>query len=151
MDSVNNAQNIRVSERAHVHGYNWEHMVFVSKCRYRVFRKEYTREVIRKAIYEISSANRIQIREFAFGDDYSHIHLEVDVPNTLTLSEVAQILKSYSAYQLFYKIPAFRKLYPRGSFWSGYYSNGSVGPQNEETIKNYIRRQDISGQTKLAA
>ena len=107
-------------------------MMFVSKCRYKVFRKETTRGVIRKALYEIAEANGIEIKEFAFGDDYSHIHMEVNVPNTIAISKAVQILKSYSAYVLFYKIPAFRKLYPRGRFWSGYYSNGSVGPQNEE-------------------
>jgi putative transposase len=146
MDS-GNYKNINLSG----HGFNWEHLVFISKCRYKVFRHEYTREVIKKAIYEIACANRIEIREFAFGEDLAHVHLEVDVPNTITVSKVIQILKSYSAYVLFLKIPNFRKLYPRGSFWSGYYSNCSVGPQDAETVKNYIRNQDISrGQMTLA-
>jgi putative transposase len=137
--------------KTYAHRYNWQHMMFVSKCRFKVFKKENTREVIRKAIYEIAEANGITIKEFAFGDDYSHIHMEVDVPNVLSVSKAVQILKSYSAYILFYKIPGFRKLYPRGRFWSGYYSNGSVGPQNEEVIKNYIREQDIStGQMLLS-
>jgi len=125
-------------------------MMFVSKCRYKVFKKEITRETIRNAIYKIAESNGITIKEFAFGDDYSHIHMEVNVPNTITISTAVQILKSYSAYILFDKIPNFRKLYPRGRFWSGYYSNGSVGPQDEETIINYIRKQDISrGQMTL--
>ena len=134
----------------YAHRYNWQHMMFVSKCRFKVFKKEYTRDIIRKAIYEIAEANHMTIKEFTFGDDYSLIHTEIDVPNTIKISTTVQILKSYSAYKLFYKIPNFRKLYPRGRFWSGYYSNGSVGPSNEETIRNYIRNQDISrGQMKL--
>ena len=132
------------------HGFNWQHLVFISKCRYRVFRKEYTREVVREAIYEIARMNRIEIREFAFGEDFAHIHLEINMPNTITIAKVVQILKSYSAYKIFSKIPNFRKLYPRGSFWSGYYSACSVGPQGEDVVKNYIRNQDISlGQIRL--
>lgn len=132
------------------HGFNWQHLVFISKCRYKVFRKEHTREVTRKAIYEIANANKIEIREFAFGEDFAHVHLEINMPNTITVAKVVQILKSYSAYKVFSKIPNFRKLYPRGSFWSGYYSNCSVGPQGEEVVKNYIRNQDISrGQIRL--
>ena len=30
------------------------------------------------------------------------------------------------------------------SFWGGQYSNHGVGPTDELTIKNYIRRQDVS-------
>ncbi len=126
-------------------------MMFVSKCRFKVFRKEITREVIRKAIYQIAESNGIEIKELAFGEDFAHIHMEVNVPNTIKVSAAVQIMKSYSAYVLFIKIPNFRKLYPRGRFWSGYYSNGSVGPANEETVRNYIRNQDISrGQMTLA-
>jgi REP element-mobilizing transposase RayT len=148
MNSVNPVKGYNT--RTYAHRYNWQHMMFVSKCRFKVFKKEYTREVIRKAIYEIAETNRMTIKEFAFGDDYSHIHMEVDVPNTLAISKAIQILKSYSAYILFYKIPNFCKLYPRGRFWSGYYSNGSVGPSNEETVRNYIRNQDVSrGQMTL--
>ena len=143
MNSVNSTQEYK--PHAYAHRYNWQHMMFVSKCRYKVFKKEMTREVIRRALYKIAEANGMTIMEFAFGDDYSHIHMEVNVPNTIKVSTAVQILKSYSAYELFYKIPAFRKLYPRGRFWSDYYSNGSVGPANQETIQNYIRNQDISG------
>lgn len=72
--------------------------------------------------------------------------MELDIPNTLSMSQVVQILKSHSASRVFQEIPNFLKLYPRGSFWGGQYSNSSVGPANEEVIKNYIHRQDISGE-----
>ena len=78
------------------------------------------------------------------GDDYAHIHMEVNVPNTLSISQVIQILKSHSASKIFGEMPNFRKRYPRGSFWGGQYSNSSVGPVGENIIQNYIRRQDVS-------
>ena len=72
------------------------------------------------------------------------IYMEISVPNTLSMSQVIQILKSHSASAIFQKISNFMKLYPSGSFWGGQYSNHSVGPTDESTIKNYIRRQDVS-------
>ena len=77
--------------------------------------------------------------------------MELDVPNTLSVSKVAQLLKGYSSYVVSKEMPNHRLRYPRGTFWSAGYSNSSVGPATEETVKNYIRRQDIPGnQMKLA-
>ena len=124
--------------------YNWQNVVFVTNKRRRNFRKEYNRAVARSAIEEAAHTYGIVIKEFSFGDDYAHIHMEISVPNTLSMSQVIQILKSHSASVIFQKILNFMKLYPRGSFWGGQYSNHSVGPTDESTIKNYIRRQDVS-------
>ena len=70
--------------------------------------------------------------------------MEVNVPNKLSVAHVIQILKSHSASKIFREMPNFHKRYPRGSFWGGQYSNSSVGFVNEEKIKDYIRRQDVS-------
>jgi len=142
MNSVNHAKNIKGLEKNWQ--YNWEHVVFVTKKRKKNFRKEYNRTIAREAIAEAAARFRIGIREFAFGDDFAHVHMELDIPNTLTVCEVVQILKSHSASVIFQKIPNFRKLYPRGSFWGYQYSNSSVGPVGENIVQNYIRRQDIS-------
>ncbi|MCL5099849.1 MAG: IS200/IS605 family transposase [Candidatus Marsarchaeota archaeon] len=141
MDSVN-YKNKNVGEREWQ--YNWQHVVFVTNKSRKNFKKEYNRNVARFAIEEAARAYSIGIKEFSFGDDYAHVHMEISVPNTLSMSQVVQILKSHSASVIFQKIPNFMKLYPRGSFWCGQYSNHSVEPTDESTIKNYIRRQDVS-------
>jgi len=143
MNSVNNAKNIKGSEKNWQ--YNWEHVVFVTKKRKGNFRKEHNRIVAKEAIEEAAARFGIGIKEFSFGDkDFAHVHMELNIPNRLSICQVVQILKSHSASVIFQKIPNFRKLYPRGSFWGYQYSNSSVGPVGEEIIKNYIRRQDIS-------
>ena len=147
MSSVN-YKNKNVGEREWQ--YNWQRVVFVTNKRRRNFRKEYNRAVAKSAIGEAAHTYGVVIKEFSFGDDYVHIHMEIRVPNTLSMSQVIQILKSHSASVIFKKIPNFMKLYPRGSFWGGQYSNHSVGPMDESTIKNYIRRQDVSKQLHLA-
>jgi len=124
--------------------YNWQHVAFITAQRKRNFKREYTRAVTRHAIEEAAVRFGIGIREFAFGDDYAHIHMELSVPDELSMDQTVQILKSHSASVIFQEIPGFHKLYPRGHFWGGQRSNCSVGPVGEKTIQNYIRRQDIS-------
>ena len=69
----------------------------------------------------------------------------VSVPNTMAIAYVVQMLKGYPSWALFKEIPSLRT----GWFWvrefcGKHYSNGSVGPQAEEIIQNYITRQYIS-------
>ena len=126
-------------------------MVFVSKYRYRMFKNPKTCKIIHDAICDSALRHGIGVKEFAIGEDFEHVHLEVDVPNTMSVARAVQLLKGYSAYVVFKEMPNHRLRYPRGHFWSEGYSNGSVGPQNEETIQNYIRKQDQYGQMRLAA
>ncbi len=151
MNSVNNARDIKESATACVHRYNWQHLVFVSKYRYRMFKNPNTCKIIHDAIYDSALRHGIGVKEFAVGEDFQHVHLEVDVPNTMSVATAVQLLKGYSAYVVFKEMPNHRLRYRRGHFWSEGYSNGSVGPQNEETIQNYIRKQDQYGQMRLAA
>ena len=143
-----NFENKNVSEKARKERewqYHWEHIVFVTHQRKGNFRKPYNREVTKRAIEEAAAMIGVGIREFGFSDeDYAHVHMELNIPNTITVSHVVQALKSHSASVIFREIPGFHKLYPRGSFWGGQYSNCSVGPVGENKIKDYIRRQDVS-------
>lgn len=81
--------------------------------RRRNFRKEYNRAAARSAIEDAAHTYGIVIKEFSFGDDYAHIHMEICVPNALSMSQVIPILKSHSASAVFQKIHNFMKLYPR--------------------------------------
>ena len=90
------------------------------------------------------------IKELSFGEDYAHTHMGVSIPNTMSVSFAVQLLKGFSSHEVFREVPNRRLRYPRGNFWSVGYINGSVGPRDKTIVKNYIRRQDISGQKKLA-
>ena len=148
MNTVRTGKNIEPTPEEPGHQYNWQHLVFVTKYRLKMFRNPKTVEVIRKAITEAAKRNRIDIREFAFGDDFAHIHIEVNVPNTLSIARAVQLLKGYSSYVVFKEIPRHRLRYRHGSFWSAGYSNSSVGPQDETKVRDYIRRQDVSKNLK---
>jgi REP element-mobilizing transposase RayT len=86
-------KNISVAENKRGHQYDWQHMIFVTKYRYKMFRNPDTRQIIKDAIYFEAEKYGIAIKEFAFGDDYAHVHMEITVPDTLSVSQVAQFLK----------------------------------------------------------
>ena len=138
MDSVN-LEEIKTDAR-----YNWQHLYFVSKKRYAVFRREITREICIKAFKEVEKQFGFKIRELGFGEDFAHVHLIVNVPSNFSVQQTLQIFKSHSASKIFEEIPNFQKRYPDREFWSGWRYNGSVGPMTEETVKRYIQKQDIS-------
>ena len=100
----------------------------------------------KEALDEAAQMYGIGVRDVSFGEDYAHVHMYLTIPDNLTMNQVKQIMKSHSASVIFQKIPGFRKLYPRGSFWGYQNSHSSFGPVGESKIVNYIRRQDVSNE-----
>ena len=90
--------------------------MFVSKCRFKVFKNSKTQKVVVDAFKEVEMRYKIRIREFFFSDDYAHVHTEVNVLNKLSVAQVIQILKSHSAPKVFAELLNFVKRYPCGSF-----------------------------------
>ena len=80
-------------------------MFFVTKYRYKMFKNPKTVEIIRRAINEEANKHGITIKELSFGEDYAHMHIEIDIPNTLSIAQVAQLLKGYSSYAVFKEMP----------------------------------------------
>jgi putative transposase len=133
-------------------------LVFVSKCRYKVFRNNHTRKVCEKAFREVEKKYGIRIEELGFQLD--HVHMMVHIPAKLSVSFVVQLLKGVSARRIFASSSGLRKRYPRGSFWSRFKYYGTVGPMTDATVKKYIGAQDThheklinpeAGQMQLAS
>ena len=113
MNSVAYAKNKELSVNDFGHQYNFQHIVLVTKYRYKMFKNPKTVGIIRDALYDAAERHGMAIKEMSFGEDFAHIHMKIRVPNTLSMSQVIQILKSHSASAIFQKIPNFMKLYPR--------------------------------------
>jgi putative transposase len=122
------------------HQYNRQYLVFVTKYRYKMFGKQKTIDVVRRAFYDIAGRYGMTIKELSFWEDYAHTHLEVSIPNTISVSYAVQLLKGYSSYVVFKEVPNHRLRYFKGHFWSAGYSNSSVGFATEDTVINYIKR-----------
>ena len=71
-----------------------------------------------------------------------HIHIFIDVPQTVAPCDVARTLKSISAIELFKAYPQLKKFYARcGTLWSGGYFVSTVGHISESTVIKYIEEQ----------
>lgn len=126
--------------------YNYQHLVFVTKYRNAVFNDAETIKVCKTALEYKAMEIGVEIKLLSFGDDYAHIHLYVNLPNTITVADFVQRLKGVSAHELLKQIPRLRKdFFWGGHFWGKHYGSSSVGPQQQEIVENYIKRQDVSG------
>ena len=73
-----------------------------------------------------------------------HIHIFVDVPQTVAHCDVVRTLKSISAIKLFHKYPILKQFYSKcGVLWSRGYFISSVGHISETAVIKYIEEQKI--------
>ena len=73
-----------------------------------------------------------------------HIHLIVDVPPTMSVSEPFHLLKGCSSHELFKKKPNFRKRYSRDHLWSPGKFYRTVGDADLETPRCQKSRSNSS-------
>ena len=113
-------------------------MMFKTKCNYNCFRKQSHIDTCTEGFRELERFG-FEFGEFGFAG--VHVHFQVNVPKRYSI-EVAEImLKSHSAKKMFERHTGFRKLCPRGSFWSGYERHGSTGVIDLEKSAAYCRSQ----------
>lgn len=71
-----------------------------------------------------------------------HIHIFVDVPQTIAPCDVVRTLKSISAIELLKAFPELKHFYARcGVLWSRGYFVSTVGHISEDTVIKYIEEQ----------
>ena len=118
----------------------WEcqyHVVFIPKFRRK---KLYgtVKDDVRDIIKTLCSYKKVEIVAGAVCAD--HVHLCVSIPPKLSVSDFVGYLKGKSALMIFDKHPELGSKWDR-SFWARGYYVATVGNVNEETVKEYIRRQ----------
>ena len=118
----------------------WEcqyHIVFIPKYRRK---KLYgvVRDDVREIIRTLCKYKKVEIIAGAVCID--HVHLCVSIPPKLSISDFVSYLKGKSALMIFDKHPEMGNKWDRSFLARGYYVS-TVGNVNEETVKEYIRRQ----------
>lgn len=118
----------------------WEcqyHIVFIPKFRRK---KLYgmVKDDVRDIIKTLCSYKKVEIIAGAVCAD--HVHLCVSIPPKLSISDFVGYLKGKSALMIFDKHRELGSKWDR-SFWARGYYVATVGNVNEETVKEYIRRQ----------
>ena len=118
----------------------WEcqyHIVFIPKFRRK---KLYgmVKDDVRDIIKTLCGYKKVEIIAGAVCAD--HVHLCVSIPPKLSISDFVGYLKGKSALMIFDKHPELGSKWDR-SFWARGYYVATVGNVNEETVKEYIKRQ----------
>jgi putative transposase len=73
--------------------------------------------------------------------DQDHIHLQIEIPPNIAVSDAVRALKANSSLHLRKKFPFIRKIYlEKDGIWSVGYFSSTIG-LNEQTIKRYIEWQ----------
>jgi len=111
--------------------------MFVSKCRKNVFRKRSTINACESGFRELEEFG-FKFGKFGFAG--THVHLAANVPEKYSIMTAKTMLKTWSAKRVFRDKPNFRKLYPRGTFWSGYEHHQGFGADQAKALA-YIESQ----------
>lgn len=78
-----------------------------------------------------------------FNDENNHVHLLVNFPPKIALSELVDSLKGVSSRRLRQEYPELVRHYWRAQrLWSGSYFAGSVGEAPLSIVRQYIEQQN---------
>ena len=111
------------------------HLVFCTKYRYKVLNgdvQKRCRDLIRQSCDSLD----IEIVKGVVSSD--HVHLHIDYPAKLSISEITRRIKGRSARKLLQEYAHLKKRYWGGHFWGIGYGCWSVGKITEEILKEYI-------------
>ena len=137
MENLNSVSSKKRTESKKDTRSNWMSFMFVSKCRYNVFRKQSSINACKRGFLELE---KFGFEFSAFGFAGTHLHFAVNVPEKYSVRTAKGMLKSWSAKNVFKEKPNFRKLYPRGCFWSGYEHHQGFGSDEAKAL-DYINNQ----------
>ena len=127
----------------HGYGQNTYHLVFVPKCRFKLFNIPSVKELCEQSFYEV--ANRYNFSIYALEIQPDHIHLFVGIQPSISISRVIQLFKGVSAYKILHRHPKLRFSYFRKNhFWSAGKFYRSVGNVTADTIQHYIKQSQGS-------
>ena len=112
------------------------HIIWCPKFRFSVL-KGNVEDTLKQTLQKICNDYNYHIKALEVMPD--HIHIFIDVPQTVAPCDAARTLKSISAIELFKAYPQLKKFYARcGTLWSGGYFVSTVERISEATVIKYI-------------
>ncbi len=129
----------RFKKLTHVLWHCQYHLVWVPKYRYRVLTGAIGAEV-HNCIEVYCSRLRCEVVELNVQND--HVHLLLEVPPKVSISQVMGTVKGKSALRVFTRYPHLRKKpYWGNHFWAKGYCVDTVG-LDVEMIRKYVKYQE---------
>ena len=121
------------------------HIIWCPKFRFSVLKGDVVETTLKRILKKICENYNYKIKALEVMPD--HIHIFVDVPQTVAPCDVVRTLKSLSAIELFKTFPQLKQFYARcGVLWSRGYFISSVGHISETTVMKYIEEQKNHGE-----
>lgn len=114
------------------------HLVFVTKYRKCIFNK--TAINILNIIFS-KVCNDLEANLIEMDGEGDHVHLLIEYPPKLPVSNLVNILKGVSSRLLRKHLPLMAKHYWKGVLWSPSYFAASCGGAPISIVKQYIREQ----------
>lgn len=111
----------------------------IAKFRFSVL-KSNVEDTLKQILLKICNDYNYHINALEVMSD--HIHIFIDVPQTVAPCDVVRILKSISAIELFKAFLQLKQFYAKcGVLWSRGYFVSTVGHISEATVIKYIEEQ----------
>ena len=136
-------QAVDVRKGRHVAYVLHAHLVFVTKRRGKVFdaaRLKRLEEIFR----DVCKDFEVELREF--NGEKDHVHLPVNYPPKVRLSELVNSLKGVASRRMKQEFPGIATFWSvrksKGHLWSPSYFAGSVGGAPITILRQYIERQN---------
>jgi putative transposase len=114
------------------------HIVFVPKYRHRVLTEAIALH-LKKCIEDCCIVHDWSLVELNIQSD--HVHLLLQIPPSVSLSNVVKLLKGGSSRSLQLEFPSLEEFFWKSRFWGEGFFAETVGAVEEETIRRYIRDQ----------
>src|SRR5512139_3588086 len=115
------------------------HFVCPAKYRRAVI-DEAVDQVLKEVCLEI--AQRYQIEFLEIGTDKDHVHFLVQSVASYSPTKIITIIKSFTAREVFVRVPSVKKQLWGGEFWTDGYYVGTVGRHaTEDAIRQYVKNQ----------
>ena len=115
------------------------HLVFVAKYRRRVFDHRAI-DSLRAVFSKVCAGFEAQLVEM--DGEHGHVHLLVEYPPKLAVSNLVNSLKGVSSRLLRVERPDIEKRCWKGALWSPSYFAASCGGAPISTIRQYIEQQN---------
>ena len=129
---------MRIQNLNHSSYQHQYHIVWGTKYR-RKWLKNYIKPTIIKSFNQtLEKYPTIFIQ--ALNTDEDHIHIQIEIPPNITISNAVQMLKQRSSIDIRRKHKFIREMYLENSIWSVGYFSSTIG-LNEEQIRKYIEWQ----------
>ena len=113
----------------------YTHLVYVTKYRKKIFQAKHLDRL--KEIFK-QTAKKMNFQVIEFNGESDHIHILIEYPPKLSISQITNSLKGVSSRYLRKEYPELKKY---KALWSPSYFAVSSGGCPIETLKKYIQNQ----------